>query len=263
MLNAAPRCASLTSISAGRRQSEQVGARLQIATDAVGRAEAHSADGYRLVDALICRPAPGYFEVAQLTHQIGHQRAERAALGDRVPSAALADAPPEAAPARGDLSWLAGSEPASAVDAPHGEARCAGRQAFNRLIKSTHGKACGYPARTLLCFRFKYSWAYHNSVSWEDPPTGLPGRCQRASSQVSNDHHRQQWTPANVDEQCVSALKRSARSSSIYRDRTRPTRSARAARSVAESCLLPGMRLQLNYTSNSRKRSLSFWRNHR
>jgi len=116
----------------------------------------HSADGYRLVDALICRPAPGRFEVAQFTHQAGHQRAERAALGDRVPSATLADSPPEAAPARGDLSWLAGSEPAPAVHAPHGEARCAGRQAFNRLIKSTHRKACGYPARTLPCLRFNY-----------------------------------------------------------------------------------------------------------
>ena len=147
----------------------------------------HSADGYRLVDALICRPVPGRFEVAQFTHQAGHQRAERAALGDRVPSATLADSPPEAAPARGDLSWLAGSEPAPAVHAPHGEARCAGRQAFNRLIKSTHRKACGYPARTLPCLRFNYFWAYHNSASPEDPPTGLPGR-SRASNQVNNDH---------------------------------------------------------------------------
>lgn len=180
MLNAAARCPSLTSISAGRRPSEQVmGATVdRYGSDAIGRAEAHSADGYRLVDALICRPAPGRFEVAQFTHQAGHQRAERAALGDRVPSATFADSPPEAAPARGDLSWLAGSEPAPAVHAPHGEARCAGRQAFNRLIKSTHRKACGYPARTLPCLRFNYFWAYHNSASPEDPPTGLPRRCQ-------------------------------------------------------------------------------------
>ena len=224
MLNAAARCTSLTSSPAGRRQSEQVaGARDTVyGSDAIGRAGAHSADGYRLVDALCCRPAPGHFEVAQLTHQAGHQRAERAALGDRVPSATLADSPPEAAPARGDLSWLAGSEPAPAVHAPHGEARCAGRQAFNRPIKSTHRKACGYPTRTLLCLRFNSFWAYHNSASPEDPPT-------RASWSVP----------------------------------TAPTRSARATRPVAESCLLPGMQLQMNYTLSSRKRSLSFWRNHR
>src|SRR6476469_4327169 len=77
MLNAAARCTSLTSSPAGRRQSEQVaGARDTVyGSDAIGRAEAHSADGYRLVDALNCRPAPGHFEVAQLTHQAGHQRA--------------------------------------------------------------------------------------------------------------------------------------------------------------------------------------------
>lgn len=121
---------------------------------AIGRAEAHSANGYRLVDVSVCRPAPGHFEVAQLTYQVGRQRAERAAPGDRIPSATLADAPPEAAPARGDLSWPAHSEPAPAVHAPHGKARCAGRQAFNMLIKPTHRKACGYPARTLSCFRF-------------------------------------------------------------------------------------------------------------
>jgi len=166
-------------------------------SDAIGRAEAHSADGYRLVDALIRRPAPGHFEVAQLAHQAGRQRAERVALGDRVPPATLADSPPEAAPARGDLSWLAGSEPAPAVHAPHGEARCAGRQAFNRLIKTTHRKTCGYPARTLPCLRFNSFWAYRNSASPEDPPTGLPGRRQRASNQVSHDHHRQQRTSAD------------------------------------------------------------------
>jgi len=195
MLNAAARCTSLTSISAGRRQSEQVtGARDTVyGSDAIGRAEAHSADGYRLVDALIRRPAPGHFEVAQLTHQARHQRAERAALGDRVPPATLADSPPEAAPARGDLSWPAGSEPAPAVHAPRGEARCAGRQAFNRLIKTTHRKACGYPARTLPCLRFNSFWAYRNSASPEDPPTGIPGRRQRAS----NDHHRRQGTSAD------------------------------------------------------------------
>src|SRR6476620_9480594 len=158
MLNAAARCTSLTSSPAGRRQSEQVaGARDTVyGSDAIGRAEAHSADGYRLVDALCCRPAPGHFEVAQLTHQAGHQRAERAALGDRVPSATLADSPPEAAPARGDLSWLAGSEPAPALHAPHGEARCAGRKAFDRTFNSTHRKGCGCPARTLPCVRFNY-----------------------------------------------------------------------------------------------------------
>ena len=165
------------------------------------RLKPHSADGCRLVDALICRPAPGHFEVAQLTHQAGHQRAERAAFGDRVPPATLAHAPPEAAPARGDLSWLGGSEPAPAVHAPHREARCAGRQAFNRLIKSTHRKACGYPARTLPCLRFTYFRAYRSSASWEDAPTGLPGRCQRATDQVRADHQRWQWTPADVDGQ--------------------------------------------------------------
>lgn len=121
---------------------------------AIGRAEAHSANGHRLVDVSVCRPAPGHFEVAQLTYQVGRQRAERAALGDRIPPATLADAPPEAAPARGDLSWPAHPEPAPAVHAPHRKARCAGRQAFNRLIKPTHREACGYPARTLSCFRF-------------------------------------------------------------------------------------------------------------
>src|ERR1700750_3136141 len=140
----------------------------------------HSADGYRLVDALLCRPAPGHFEVAQLKHQAGHQRAERAAPGDRVPSATLADSPPEAAPARGDLFCMDASAPAPAAHAPHGEARCAGRQALNRLIKSTHRKACGYPARTLPCLRFKYFRACRNSTSPEDPPTGLPGTCQTA-----------------------------------------------------------------------------------
>jgi len=172
------------SVKAGQaqRQSEQVvGATVdRHGSDAIGGSPTQPM-AYRLVDALICRPASGHFEVAQLTHQAGHQRAERAALGDRVPSATLADSPPEAAPARGDLSWLAGSEPAPAVHAPHGEARCAGRQAFNRPIKSTHRKACGYPARTLPCLRFNYFWAYHNSASPEDPPTGLPCRCQRAS----------------------------------------------------------------------------------
>ena len=107
--------------------------------------------GYRLVDVSVRRPVPGHFEVAQFTYQAGHQRAERAAPGDRVPPAALADAPPEAAPARGDLSWPADSEPAPAVHAPHGKARCAGRQAFNRLIKPTHRRGYGYPARTLPC----------------------------------------------------------------------------------------------------------------
>jgi hypothetical protein len=141
-----------------------------------------SADGYRLVDVLVRRPASGHFEVAQLTHQAGHQRAERAALGDRRPSATHADSPPEAAPARGDLSRPAGPEPAPAVHAPHGEARRTGRQAFNRLIKTTHRKACGYPAWTLPCLRLNSFWAYHNSASPEDPPTGLPGRCQRASN---------------------------------------------------------------------------------
>jgi hypothetical protein len=55
MLNVAARCTSLTGISAGRRQSKQVaGARDTVSgSDAIGRAEAHSAHGYRLVDALI------------------------------------------------------------------------------------------------------------------------------------------------------------------------------------------------------------------
>jgi hypothetical protein len=211
----------------------------------------HSADGYRLVDALIYRPAPGHFEVAQLTHQAGHQRAERAALGDRVPSATLADSPPEAAPARGDLSGLAGSEPAPALHAPHGEARCAGRQALNRLIKSTHNKACGYPALTLPCLRFKYFRACRNSASPEDPPTGLPGRCQRASNQVitiTTDSGGRQRTSTDGASQVRQAA------------RTAPTR---PARSVADHAFFPGMRLQMNYTLSSRKRSLSFWRNHR
>ena len=114
-------------------------------TNVIGRAETHSADGYRLVDVSVCWPAPGHFEVAQFTYQAGHQRAERATPGDGVPPAALADAPPEAAPARADLSWPAGSEPAPAVHAPHGTARCAGRQAFNRLIKPTHRKRTATP----------------------------------------------------------------------------------------------------------------------
>src|SRR6478736_6451038 len=99
MLNAAARCTSLTSSPAGRRQSEQVaGARDTVyGPDAVGRAEAHSADCYRLVDALCCRPAPGDVEVAQHTHAPGQQPAERAALGNRVPTATPADSPPEAA----------------------------------------------------------------------------------------------------------------------------------------------------------------------
>ena len=128
-----------------------IGLTTMLSAGAIGRAEAHSADGYRLVDVSVCWPAPGHFEVAQFTYQAGHQRAERAAPGDRIPPAALADAPPEAAPARGDLSWPADSEPAPAVHAPHGKARCAGRQAFNRLIKPTHRRGYGYPARTLPC----------------------------------------------------------------------------------------------------------------
>jgi len=264
MLNAAARCTSLTSISAGRRQSKQVaGARDTVSgSDAIGRAEAHSADGYRLVDALIRRPAPGHFEVAQLTHQARHQRAERAALGDRVPPATLGDSPPEAAPARGDLSWPAGSEPAPAVHAPHGEARCAGRQAFNRLIKTTHRKACGYPARTLPCLRFNSFWAYSNSASPEDHRPGFlvgargrvtittDGRGRRRTALPRSDMPQRRWPRGNARH--VG-----------QRVRTAATRSARAARPVAESCLLPGMRLQMNYTLSSRKRSLSFWRNHR
>jgi hypothetical protein len=156
-----------------RRTSVRAPRLLGLDVGAIGRAEAHSADGYRLVDVSVCRPAPGHFEVAQLTYQAGHQHAERAALGDRIPPATLADAPPEAAPARGDLSWPAHSEPAPAVLAPHGKARCAGRQAFNRLIKPTHRKACGYPAWTLSCFRFEYFWAYPSSALSEDPPTGF------------------------------------------------------------------------------------------
>jgi hypothetical protein len=165
------------------------------------------------------------------------------------------------------------------VHAPHREARCAGRQAFNRLSKSTHRKACGYPARTLPCLRFTYFRAYRSSASWEDPPAGLPSRCQRASNQVRNDHHRQQWTPAG--QRFPGQTRRGPGSprrelASGRRGRRRRTRGnarhvgqrvrtarQRAARSVAESCLLPGMRLQMNYRLSSRKRSLSFWRNHR
>jgi hypothetical protein len=62
------------------------------------------------------------------------------------------------------------------VNAPHGKARCAGRQTFNRLIEPAHRKAFGYPAWTLSC-------------------------CHRASNQMSNDHHRQQRTLADVDGQ--------------------------------------------------------------
>lgn len=142
-----------------------------------GRSTSCLSDGFRLVDVSICRPAPGHFEVAKLTHQVGHQRAERAALGDRIPPAALADAPPEAAPANGDLSWPADSEPAPALHAPHGEARRTGRRALNRLIKPTHRKACSYPARTPSCVRCSYFWAH--------PQPGILGRStDRASRQV-------------------------------------------------------------------------------
>jgi hypothetical protein len=70
--------------------------------------------------ALVSRPVPGQVEVAKLTHQLGPERAERAALRDCVPPAVLADTPPpRAALARGDLSHLASPERAQAPHAPH------------------------------------------------------------------------------------------------------------------------------------------------
>jgi hypothetical protein len=104
-------------------------------------------------------------------------RVHRLTAGDRVPPGTPADAPPGAAPARGDLCWPARSEPAPAVHAPHGQGRCAGRQAFNRLIEPTHRKARGYPARTLPCVRFKYFWAYHSSASGHVPRPRPGGSC--------------------------------------------------------------------------------------
>jgi hypothetical protein len=59
------------------------------------------------------------------------------------------------------------------VHAPHGKGRRAGRQSFNRLIKPTHRKARGYPARMLSCVRSRYFLAYRSSASSEDPPTGF------------------------------------------------------------------------------------------
>ena len=54
--------------------------------------------------ALVSRPIPGCLEAVKLTDQVSQERAERAALRDRVPPAALADSPPGKAVARGDLS---------------------------------------------------------------------------------------------------------------------------------------------------------------
>ena len=154
-------------------------------------------------------------------HQTGHQRAERSAFGDRVPSPTLADSPPEAAPARGDLSWLADPEPAPAVHAPHGDAGCAGRQAFNGLIKSTHRKACGYPARTLPCFRSTYFWAYHNSASPEDPPTARPGGARgRVTKRVTitTDSSGRQRTSTDSASQVRHAAALAVRVASRLRD---------------------------------------------
>ncbi len=94
---------------------------------------------------LVSRPVPCHLEVAELTPQVAGERAERAALGDRVPSPALADTPPEAASARGDLSYLASSEQAQAAHSPHRRKRVIGLKAFNRLIEHTHVKLRDYP----------------------------------------------------------------------------------------------------------------------
>lgn len=90
---------------------------------------------------LASRPVPGHFEVAKLTPQLARERAERAALGDRIPPPAPADPPPEAAPARGDLPHLAGPERAQAAHAPHRRKRVIAPKAFNRLIGCTHGES--------------------------------------------------------------------------------------------------------------------------
>jgi len=90
--------------------------------------------------ASVSRPVPGHLEVIKLTHQLRQQRAERTALGDRIPPAALADPPPGAAFARGDISPPANLERAPAEHAPYRGNRFMRLQAFDWLIEDTHGE---------------------------------------------------------------------------------------------------------------------------
>lgn len=99
----------------------------------------------------VCRPVSGRFETAKLTHQVRKQGAERPAFRDRVPLAALADTPPIAARARGDLPRSASPERAPAPHAPSRRERLVGRQALNGLVEGTHGESCDYPAWALAC----------------------------------------------------------------------------------------------------------------
>lgn len=71
--------------------------------------------------------------------QLARERAERAAPGDRIPSPALADTPPEAAPAGSDLPYLASPERAQAAHTPDWRKRVIALEAFDRLIV-THGE---------------------------------------------------------------------------------------------------------------------------
>jgi hypothetical protein len=91
-------------------------------------------------------PATRVMPAAEFPNQLRQQRAERAALGDRIPSAAPADASPGPAPARGDLSPPASPERAPAEHAPDRGDRLMWPDAFNRLIEGTHGEEAAYPA---------------------------------------------------------------------------------------------------------------------
>jgi inner membrane transporter RhtA len=88
--------------------------------------------------ALVGGPGAGRLELVDRAAQLGQKRAERAAPGDRVPSAPLADPPPEAAATRGDLPRRAGLGRAPAAHAPHRRGRLQGRQTLKQLFKCTH-----------------------------------------------------------------------------------------------------------------------------
>ena len=73
-LNIATYRASLNSVSARQQTDGQV-ADAPVAlygSEVSVWAQAHLADGYRLVNELVFRPASGHFEVAKLTHHVGH-----------------------------------------------------------------------------------------------------------------------------------------------------------------------------------------------
>jgi hypothetical protein len=131
-------------------------------------------------------PVPGRLEVAEFAHQLGPQRTERAAPGDRIPPAQPANTPPGPAPAGGDLSPPASPKRAPAKHPPYRRNRLIRPGPSTRPIENTHDGARAYPARAGTARQrdlpgsTRLGWASLPAWDWRRWQAGLAWRPPRS-----------------------------------------------------------------------------------